>query len=103
MADEQGLPAGYRQGVITSITVVLTASLLFFRFVVFEPSSGPWTKWGAACAVLAAISILMQLFTLWRRCSLLTSRYLFTWLRFAGSGPQSYSFYPVWWPTRWLI
>jgi hypothetical protein len=66
MADELSLPAGYRQGVITSITVVLTASLLFFRFVMFEPSSGPWTKWGAGCAFLAAVSILMQLFALWR-------------------------------------
>ena len=64
MTDE--LRTGYRQGLITSITVLLTASLLFFRFVVFEPSSGPWTKWGAACAILAAISILVQLFTLWR-------------------------------------
>jgi hypothetical protein len=66
MADEQPLPQGYRQGLITSITVVLTASLLFFRFVVFEPSSGPWTKWGVTCAFLAGISILMQLFALWR-------------------------------------
>ncbi len=65
MADELKLPGGYRQGLITSITVVLTASLLFFHFVVFEPSSGPWTKWGAGCASLAAVSILMQLFTLW--------------------------------------
>lgn len=66
MANEQALPPGYRQGLITSITVVLTASLLFFRFVVFEPSSGPWTNWGAVCAILSGISILMQLFTLWR-------------------------------------
>jgi hypothetical protein len=66
MADEQPLPAGYRQGLITSITVVLTASLLFFRFVVFEPSSGPWTKWGMACAILTGVSLLAQLFTLWR-------------------------------------
>ena len=66
MADEQQLPAGYRQGLITSITVVLTASLLFFRFVVFEPSSGPWTRWGVACAIFAGLSLLAQLFTLWR-------------------------------------
>jgi hypothetical protein len=66
VADALQLPPGFRQGLITSITVVLTASLLFFRFVVFEPSSGPWTKWGAGCAILAAVSILMQLYTLWR-------------------------------------
>jgi hypothetical protein len=66
MADEVQLPAGYRQGFITAITVVLTASLLFFRFAVFEPSSGPWTKWGACSAILGGVSILMQLFVLWR-------------------------------------
>jgi hypothetical protein len=66
MADAKQLPAGYRQGLITSITVVLTASILFFRFAVFEPSSGPWTRWGAASAVFAGASILLQLFTLWQ-------------------------------------
>jgi hypothetical protein len=60
------LPTGYRQGFITAITVVLTASVLFFRFVVFEPASGPWTPWGAICASLAGISIAVQLFVLWR-------------------------------------
>ena len=66
MTDEPRLPIGYRQGLITSITVVLTASLLFFRFVVFESASGTWTKWGVGCAVLSAIATLLQLFTLWR-------------------------------------
>jgi len=54
--DEGTLPAGYRQGVITAITVVLTASILFFRFVVFEPASGPRTPWGVICAFVAGIS-----------------------------------------------
>jgi hypothetical protein len=66
MPDATSLPPGYRQGLITSITVMLSASILFFRFVVFEPTSGPWTRWGTACAILAGLSILMQLFTLWR-------------------------------------
>jgi hypothetical protein len=60
------LPSGYRQGFITAITVLLTASLLYFRFVVFEPASGDWTKLGAVTAVLAGISICIQLVTLWR-------------------------------------
>ena len=60
------LKPGYRQAVTTAITVVLTGSLLFFRFVVFEPHSGPWTIWGRICAVLAGVSILLQLFVLWR-------------------------------------
>jgi hypothetical protein len=63
---EPKLPTGYRQGLITAITVLLTASLLYFRFVAFEPSSGPWTGLGVACALLAGISIFIQFFTLWR-------------------------------------
>src|ERR1700722_17382633 len=60
------LPPGYRQGFITAITVTITASILFLRFVVFEPASGDWTRPGALCAVLAGLSILMQFSTLWR-------------------------------------
>jgi hypothetical protein len=60
------LKTGYRQGLITSITVVLTASVLFFRFAVFEGQSGEWSTVGAVAAVLAAASIAIQLLTLWR-------------------------------------
>jgi hypothetical protein len=60
------LPPGYRQGLITSITVVLTASLLLFKFVVFEPESGPWSGWGVVGAVFLGTAILVQLFVLWR-------------------------------------
>jgi hypothetical protein len=66
VADEPKLPTGYRQGLITSITVVLTASLLFFRFLAIEPASGPWTRSGAISASVAAISICMQFYVLWR-------------------------------------
>jgi hypothetical protein len=66
MIDVPKIPAGYRQGFITAITVLLTASLLYFRFVAFEPASGPWTRLGAVCALLAGISICLQLLTLWR-------------------------------------
>ena len=66
MADEARLPAGYRQGVITSISVVLTASLLFFRFIVFEPGSGPWNLLGISSAAFMTTSLLCQLYTLWR-------------------------------------
>jgi hypothetical protein len=37
------IPNGYRQGLITSITVILAFSLAFLRFAAFEPASGPWT------------------------------------------------------------
>jgi hypothetical protein len=60
------IPPGFRQGLITAITVFVTASLLYFRFVAFEPTSGPWTTLGVVCASLAGISICVQLFTLWR-------------------------------------
>jgi len=66
MTDESRLPPGYRQGLITAITVLLTASFLYFRFVVFDPASGDWTFWGTVCASLAGISICIQLLTLWR-------------------------------------
>jgi hypothetical protein len=66
MADPLKVPTGYRQGFITAITVVITASVLFFRFTVFEPASGPWTRWGAVTAILAGLSILVQLIALWR-------------------------------------
>ena len=66
MTDEPKLPPGYRQGFITAITVFVTTSLLYFRLVAFEPTSGPWTAWGLVCVSLAAISICIQLFTLWR-------------------------------------
>jgi hypothetical protein len=60
------LKTGYRQGLITSITVVLTASVLFFRFAVFEEGSGEWSTPGAFAAALAALSIGIQLWTLRR-------------------------------------
>jgi hypothetical protein len=60
------LKTGYRQGLITSITVVLTASVLYFRFAVFEEGSGEWSTVGAVAAALAAGSIGIQLWTLRR-------------------------------------
>ena len=66
MGDETRLPPGYRQSFVTSITVLLSASILFFRFVVFEPASGNCTAWGFACGFFGGVSILMQALTLWR-------------------------------------
>jgi len=63
--EEPKIPTGYRQGFITAITVLLTASLLFFRYAAFEPGSGDWTKLGAVSVSLLGISIFIQLFTLW--------------------------------------
>lgn len=49
----QTVPAGFRQGIITAITVLLGFSLAFWRFWGFE-SPGHWN----ARALLAALSLL---------------------------------------------
>jgi len=65
-AEEPKLANGYRQGFITAITVLVTASVLYFRFLTFEPGSGEWTPLGKVCVALVGLSILTQLWTLWR-------------------------------------
>jgi len=55
------LPTGYRQGFITAITVLVTFSLAYLRFVVFEPQSGDWTPLGLAAACLDGVSSLILL------------------------------------------
>jgi len=59
------LPVGYRQGIITAITVLLGFSLLFFRYWDFE-LPGAWTVPAIAAALLMAVSILLQFLSLWR-------------------------------------
>jgi hypothetical protein len=59
------LPAGYRPGIITAITVLLGFSLLFFRYFDFE-LPGKWTVSSAIASILMALSILLQFVTLWR-------------------------------------
>ena len=59
------LPTGYRQGIITAITVLLGFSLLFFRYWDFE-LPGAWTVSAIIAAILMAVSILLQFVSLWR-------------------------------------
>jgi hypothetical protein len=54
------LPVGYRQAVVTGITVPLTFSLVYFRFIVFELDNGPWNAWWVVSATLAAASIVVR-------------------------------------------
>jgi len=61
----RGLPVGYRQGVISAITVVLGFSLVFLRFWGFE-LEGEWHPTAVVSACLMGLSILGQLVTLWR-------------------------------------
>jgi hypothetical protein len=59
------LPAGYRSGIITAITVLLGFSLLFLRSWVFE-LPGEWTPSSVVAALILLVSIGMELVALWR-------------------------------------
>jgi hypothetical protein len=59
------LPAGYRQGTITAITVVLGFSLVFLRLWSFE-LPGEWDPFSIASAVLTGVATLGLCVTLWR-------------------------------------
>lgn len=61
----KSLPVGYRQGVITAITVMLGFSLYFLRFWNFE-APGAWTALAVTAAVLMLLSVVLQLVALWR-------------------------------------
>jgi len=65
-----GLPQGYRQGLVTAITVFLGFSLSFVRFWNFE-HPGDWTWTGALPALAVAGGIAVQLVALYRSLNLL--------------------------------
>ncbi|UDL88109.1 hypothetical protein LGH82_23530 [Mesorhizobium sp. PAMC28654] len=59
------LPTGYRQGVISAITVLLGFSLLFLRYWNFEAEGG-WSGASILATLLLALAIVLQLLALWR-------------------------------------
>ena len=61
----QPLPAGYRQGIISAITVLLGFSLLFLRYWTFE-APGEWTPASVVATLLLAAAIALELLALWR-------------------------------------
>lgn len=65
----ESLPVGYRQGLITAITVTLGFSLYFLRFWNFE-APGHWTPLSVGAAGLVLASIVVQLIALWRSLQL---------------------------------
>ena len=59
------LPQGYRQGIITAITVLLGFSLAFARFWGFE-APGPWRLRSIFSTAPVLIAIALQLIALFR-------------------------------------
>ena len=60
------VPAGFRPAIVTGTTVVLTFSLVYFRFIVFELDNAPWTPAWAAAAAAAMLAIGLHFFPQWR-------------------------------------
>jgi hypothetical protein len=59
------LPHGYRQGIITAITVLLGFTLGFFRFWGFE-SPGHWTLRSFIPATTLVVAVVLQIIALFR-------------------------------------
>jgi uncharacterized membrane protein YidH (DUF202 family) len=59
------LPEGYRQGIITAITVLLGFTLAFFRFWGFE-ASGEWTIRSIIAASTLVAAVVLQIVALFR-------------------------------------
>jgi hypothetical protein len=59
------LPQGYRQGIITAITVLLGFTLSFFRFWGFE-APGKWTLRSFIPATTLVIAVVLQIIALFR-------------------------------------
>jgi hypothetical protein len=62
---QRPLPSGYRQGVITAITVFVGFSLAFLRFWAFE-APGDWTPYSIAAVVILLLPICGQIYALYR-------------------------------------
>ena len=67
IAEEQHrpMPVGYRQGLITAITVMLGFSLTFLRFWGFE-APGQWTLWAVTSTGISIGAVVLQLIALFR-------------------------------------
>jgi len=63
--EDHPIPQGYREGLITAITVLLGFSLTFFRFWGFE-ASGEWTTRSIIATLTLAVAVLLQIIALVR-------------------------------------
>ena len=59
------LPVGYRQGLITAITVMLGFTLAFLRFWSFE-APGAWTKMSLVATTGLTLALVLQIVALVR-------------------------------------
>ena len=59
------VPSGFRQGIITAITVLLGFSLTFWRFWGLE-SPGYWSRASLAAAVCLIVAVALQILALFR-------------------------------------
>jgi len=64
-APRRPLPAGYREGIITAITVIIGFSLAFVRYWAFE-APGDWTARSIFALVALLIPIAAEIYTLYR-------------------------------------
>lgn len=87
---QRPLPQGYRQGIITAITVLLGFSLAFFRFWGFE-ASGEWTSRSIIAAGTLVIAVLLQIVALVRS------------LRLEDDDPHEYRKTVMWFTTSAVV
>ena len=80
------LPEGYRQGIITAITVLLGFSLALFRFWGFE-APGEWTPRSIVAAGTIVFAVVLQIVALVRS------------LRLEDDDPNEYRKTVVWFAT----
>jgi hypothetical protein len=84
------LPQGYRQGIITAITVLLGFSLAFFRFWGFE-ASGEWAPPSIIAAATLVVAVLLQIVALVRS------------LRLEDDDPNEYRKTVMWFTTSAVV
>ena len=63
------LPQGYRQGIVTAITVVIAFTLTFLRFWAFE-AEGRWSTKSAVTAITVGLGLIAQVVALLRALSI---------------------------------
>ena len=64
-APGRSIPQGYRQGIVTAITVLLGFSLTFLRFWSFE-ASGVWSWRSVVSTGLLVVAVMLLIFSLFR-------------------------------------